>query len=95
MSNKAKTQAEVIKSIAGTTGLSEAKVKEVLNAQSELASAEIKSSGSFILSGIGKLKSKDVPARQGRNPKTGETMTIKASRRVSVSLNKAFKDGVQ
>ena len=95
MTEKALTQNEIAKKLGEQTGLTAQKVKEVLNAQAELASAEIKSSGSFILAGIGKLKGKDVPERQGRNPATGAAMTIKANKRVSVSLNKSFKDGVQ
>ena len=44
------------------------------------------------LNGFGKFKVKDSPAREGRNPATGEPMTIKASRKLGFSAAKALKD---
>ena len=35
-----------------------------------------------------------MPARMGRNPKTGEEMQIKASKRVSFKVGKTLKDAV-
>lgn len=44
------------------------------------------------LSGFGKFKVKDSPEREGRNPATGEAMSIKASRKLSFTPAKAVKD---
>jgi len=44
------------------------------------------------LNGFGKFKVKDSPAREGRNPATGEPMKIAASRKLSFSPAKAIKD---
>lgn len=44
------------------------------------------------LSGFGKFKVKDSPAREGRNPATGATMTIAASRKLTFTAAKAVKD---
>ena len=44
------------------------------------------------LAAFGKFKVKDAPEREGRNPATGATMTIAASRKVSFQPAKAFKD---
>ncbi len=44
------------------------------------------------INGFGKFKVKDSPAREGRNPATGETITIKASKKLSFSAAKAVKD---
>jgi DNA-binding protein HU-beta len=44
------------------------------------------------LNGFGKFKVKDSPAREGRNPATGEAMTIKASKKLSFTPAKAVKD---
>lgn len=41
---------------------------------------------------FGKFKVKDSPERQGRNPATGEAMTIKASRKLGFTPAKAVKD---
>ncbi|MFK4870426.1 HU family DNA-binding protein [Novosphingobium sp. ZW T3_23] len=44
------------------------------------------------LSGFGKFKVKDSPEREGRNPATGEAMTIKASKKLTFTVAKAVKD---
>ncbi len=44
------------------------------------------------LNGFGKFKVKDVLAREGRNPATGETIKIAASKKLSFSVAKAVKD---
>lgn len=90
-----KTQNEVIKSIAEKTGLTVVKVREVVEAQAALAISELKDSGVFVLAGIGKLKAKESAARQGRNPRTGETVDIPARSRIVLTMTKGFKDSVQ
>lgn len=44
------------------------------------------------LNGFGKFKVKDSPAREGRNPATGETIKIAASKKLSFAPAKAIKD---
>lgn len=44
------------------------------------------------LNGFGKFKVKDVPAREGRNPSTGATIQIAASRKLTFSPAKSVKD---
>lgn len=44
------------------------------------------------LNGFGKFKVKDTPARQGRNPSTGETIQIAASKKLAFTPAKAVKD---
>src|ERR1700756_2096631 len=44
--------------------------------------------------GFGKFKVKDSPARQGRNPATGETIEIAASRKLGFSPAKQVKDAL-
>ncbi|TCU52898.1 DNA-binding protein HU-beta [Novosphingobium sp. PhB57] len=44
------------------------------------------------LNGFGKFKVKDSPEREGRNPATGEAMTIKASKKLTFTVAKAVKD---
>lgn len=57
------------------------------------AIAEAASKGEEIsLNGFGKFKVKDVPAREGRNPATGETIQIAAARKLSFTPAKAVKD---
>lgn len=44
------------------------------------------------LNGFGKFKVKASPAREGRNPATGEAMHIAASRKLGFAAAKAVKD---
>jgi DNA-binding protein HU-beta len=44
------------------------------------------------LNGFGKFKVKDSPAREGRNPSTGATIQIAASRKLTFAPAKAVKD---
>ncbi|AKM11038.1 MULTISPECIES: HU family DNA-binding protein [Sphingomonadales] len=46
------------------------------------------------LNGFGKFSTKKTPEREGRNPATGEAMTIKAATKVSFKPAKALKDKV-
>lgn len=89
---KEKSVSELTSAFAETTGLSKAKAKEVLDAYSELLINELKENGSVHLAGIGKLKLGERAERQGRNPATGEAITIKASKTVKFSGGKRLKD---
>jgi DNA-binding protein HU-beta len=46
------------------------------------------------LTGFGKFKVKDIPARQGRNPATGATLKIAASRKLGFTPAKQVKDAL-
>lgn len=92
---KEKSMSELVSALAEKTGLSRAKAKEVLDAHAELLISELKETGSVQLAGIGKLKLGERAERQGRNPATGEAITIKASKTVKFSGGKRFKDSFQ
>lgn len=57
------------------------------------AIAEAAAKGEEIsLNGFGKFKVKDAPAREGRNPATGETIQIAASKKLAFTPAKGVKD---
>jgi DNA-binding protein HU-beta len=56
---------------------------------------EIKKGGTVTLTGFGTFKSIKTKARQGRNPKTGQKITIPAKRVPRFSAGKAFKELVK
>lgn len=92
---KEKSISELVSALAETTGLTKAKIKEVLEAHAELLASELQSAGSVQLAGIGKLKLGERAERQGRNPSTGETITIPAAKTVKFSGGKNFKSKFQ
>ncbi len=92
---KEKSLTELVSALADKTGITKAKAKEVLDAHAELLISELKETGSVQLAGIGKLKLGERAERQGRNPSTGEAITIKAAKTVKFSGGKRFKDSFQ
>jgi DNA-binding protein HU-beta len=89
------TKIELIEDIAEATGLPQKAVGDVLEALGEMARAKLANAGDKVpLPGIGKLKLAQRPARQGRNPATGETVEIPAERVVKLAVAKELKDAV-
>jgi len=54
----------------------------------------LKKGNKLNVAGLGIFKVADRPARQGRNPRTGETIQIKASKKVRFTPSKVLKEGV-
>jgi len=92
---KEKSLGELVGALAEKTGTTKAQAKAFLDAHAELLVEELKNSGSVQVAGIGKLKLGDRAERQGRNPATGEAITIKAAKTVKFSGGKGFKDSFQ
>lgn len=83
---------ELAKGVAGTTGTSEAEAKAAIAAVFEQIAAAAAKGEEVSIAGFGKFSVKDRPERQGRNPSTGEAMTIAASKKVSFTPAKGIKD---
>ena len=83
---------DLAKSVAQSQGLTEAAAKKEVDAVVE-AVAEADAAGHEVnLPGFGKFKVKDMPERGGRNPSTGEAITIAASKKLTFTSAKALKD---
>ena len=89
---KEKSLGELTSALAERTGVTKVQAKAFLEAHAALLIDELKQSGSVQLAGIGKLKMGERAERQGRNPATGEAITIKAAKTVKFSGGKSFKD---
>ena len=66
-----------------------------LDSLCEVAAAELLGGGEVPLPGLGKLKSRDVAARKGRNPRTGETLDIPAHKAVIFAACKDLKEAMK
>jgi DNA-binding protein HU-beta len=84
-------KAEFIDTVATKTGLSKADVGEVLSATLETIVETVAEGKKVNFLGFGTFSFTDRKARMGRNPKTGESLEIKASRAPTFSSSKAFK----
>ncbi|MED7789024.1 HU family DNA-binding protein [Francisella sp. 19X1-34] len=78
-------EADVTKEVAGTT----------LDATIEAITKALKKGDSVTLVGFGTFQVKERSAREGRNPKTGETIQIAASKVPSFKAGKGLKDAVK
>ena len=58
------------------------------------AFADVVNGGKIQLVGFGTFEVSERPAREGRNPRTGETMTIAATKTPKFKVGKALKDMV-
>lgn len=83
---------ELAKGVAGATGTSEAEAKAAIAAVFEQIAGAAAKGEEVSIAGFGKFSVKDRPERQGRNPSTGEAMTIAASKKVSFTPAKGLKD---
>jgi DNA-binding protein HU-beta len=91
---KRMTQSDVINYFAEKLGLKRAQVKEMFDELANLASNEVKENTQFTLPGFGKLVLVERQAREGRNPATGETITIPEKTTLKFRVSKTMKDSV-
>ncbi len=87
-------KSEMIEKIANETGLTKADVEKVFNGTFNLFKDELAKGNNVAVAGFGTFKVSHRAARDGRNPKTGETMKIAASNSVSFKAGSALKDVV-
>jgi len=88
------TKAQTISTLAEKLGKSKKEATEMIDALVNLAYAETKKSGEFTVPGLGKLQKKNRAARMGRNPATGEQISIPAKTVVKFRLAKAAKEAI-
>lgn len=95
------TKTEILRNISQQTGLSMSQVRSVLEATSQIAKCHLmkKGSGEFSIPEMAiKVVRKTKPAtkaREGRNPITGETITISAKPKrevIKIKPLKSFKE---
>ncbi len=91
---KRMTQTDIINHLAEKSAIKKADAKEFFNALAALATSEVKKNGEFTLPGFGKLVKTTRKAREGRNPATGDAISIPEKTTVKFRLGKAMKDAV-
>lgn len=83
---------ELTDQVASTSGLTKADAKKVVDGIFAAIGDAAAKGEEVSIPGFGKFKVKDSPARDGRNPATGEPMKIAASRKLGFAAAKAIKD---
>ena len=85
---------ELVAAMAEKTELSKKDAEKALKAFTDVVSEELVNGGKIQLVGFGTFEVSERPAREGRNPRTGETMTIAATKTPKFKVGKALKDMV-
>ena len=85
---------QLIDVVATKTGLTKKAAEAAVNAANEAITEALKAGDKVQIIGFGTYEVKERAAREGRNPKTGETITIAASKSPVFSAGKALKDAV-
>lgn len=87
-------KSELIEQIAEKSQLSRAQANAALDATIAAITEALKKGESVTLVGFGSFEVRERGERQGRNPKTGETITIGAAKNPAFKAGKALKDAV-
>jgi DNA-binding protein HU-beta len=88
------TKSQIVAHLAEKAEIPKKTIAAVLEELVTLATKEAKSSGQFVVPGLGKAVKANRKARMGRNPQTGEAIKIQAKTVVKFRLAKAFKEAV-
>jgi DNA-binding protein HU-beta len=89
------TKSEFIDKVAAQSGLSKKDASSAVDAVISTIEDTLKGGGEVSFTGFGKFHVADRGAREGRNPRTGETMTIAASRVPRFTAGSGLKKAVK
>ncbi|AKE51570.1 HU family DNA-binding protein [Kangiella sp. HD9-110m-PIT-SAG07] len=87
-------KSELIDAIAAGADISKAAAGRALDSMLDAVTDSLQKGEGVSLVGFGTFSVKERAARQGRNPKTGETIQIKAAKVPGFKAGKALKDAV-
>lgn len=85
---------QLVEAIVEKTGLKKKEAEAAMNAMTDAIAAALKAGDKVQLVGFGTFDVKERAAREGRNPRTGETIKIAACKHPTFTAGKALKDSV-
>ena len=85
---------ELVNATAAHIGMDAKEVDKALKGLTDVITSVASKGEQVIVSGFAKFAKVERAARMGRNPATGETIRIKASKKARITPLKAFKDAV-
>ena len=85
---------ELVAAIAENAEISKKDAEKALKAFADVVAEELKKGEKVQLVGYGTFEVSERAAREGRNPQTGETMTLAACKAPKFKAGKALKDAV-
>ena len=91
---KPMNKTDLVNVVAAETNLNKKQAEEAVNATLAAIANALKNGDKVQLIGFGTFEVKEVAAREGCNPKTGEVIKIDACKKPSFSASKVLKDQV-
>ena len=88
------TKNELIAAVAGRASLTKTSAASAVDATFDAITAALKKGGEVKIMGFGNFKVVKRAAREGRDPRTGTPVKIKAARRPKFSAGKGLKAAV-
>lgn len=88
-------KADIVDKVHGVLGSSKADAERAVETVISSIVSGLTAGEEVSIAGLGIFATKARPARQGRNPRTGETIHINASRTAKFRAAKALKDSVK
>lgn len=85
---------DLVERIAAEHGVSKESTRTVIDSMLAAITGATRAGDEVSLAGFGRFKAADRAARSGRNPATGETIAIPASRKLTFSPAKAVRDAL-
>jgi DNA-binding protein HU-beta len=87
-------KSDVVAAVADAAGITQAQAAAAIDGYVAAALKALGDGGAALMPGMGKFTAVHKEARQGRNPRTGETMTFAAKTSVKFKAAKAATDAV-
>jgi len=87
-------KSDLVSAIAEKSGMTKKDSEKALQAFLDVVTEELEKGGKVQLVGFGTFDVAERKAREGRNPQTGEPMTIPASKAPRFKVGKSLKDSV-
>ena len=92
-------KSDLVDALAGNTGMTKADAARAVDAlfspANGIIATNLKGGGRVQITGFGTFEAKNRKARTGRNPRTGETIRIAATKTPSFRAGKGLKDGIK
>lgn len=88
-------KADLIEAMADAADISKSAAGRALDGLTEAIAVALKNGDTVSLVGFGTFAVKERAARTGRNPQTGESIAIAASKTPSFKAGKSLKDAIQ
>jgi len=88
------TMTGLSKYLAAVNNLKPAQISELFKSLSETIAQALKKAERFVVPGLGIMTVKARPRRKARNPQTGETITVKAGKRLAFRVSGPLKKAV-